>query len=260
MEDRESARSSRDRARAYSIHSLTSLEDLELLCPVRYVYDYLPHSSEWLKSQPLSLNRVFPKPVDDGPRLTDRSAKGGNSICLSPLAANLPLHTGLEVYRQNRHWRANEKATRELLTIFSGDRHCSNVLLSNKGSMSSLAEEQLHTQVMDTYCRFSIYMFPEADQSRIQLLAQTVVLIFMFDGKQTPDHTESCDIECPTDMAVDVWEGSSPETVTCSVQEILTRTELSLTTDWQLARRFRALFTRAKARSRNANASEAKDG
>lgn len=131
--------------------------------------------------------------MEDGPRFTDRSAKGRDSIGLFPLAANLPLHTGLEVYRQNKHWRANEEATRELLTVFSQHRRCINVLLSNKRSMSSLAEEQLQTQVMDTYSRFNVYMFPEADQSRIQLLAQSVVLIFMFDGKQTPDHTERCE-------------------------------------------------------------------
>lgn len=49
--------------------------------------------------------------------------------------------------------------------------------------MSRLAKEQLQGQVLDTYSRFSIYMFAEADKFRIQLLAQSVVLIFMFDGE-----------------------------------------------------------------------------
>lgn len=50
--------------------------------------------------------------------------------------------------------------------------------------MASLAEEQLKTAIVHMYSRFSIYMFAAADERQIQLLAQTVILIFIFDGTQ----------------------------------------------------------------------------
>lgn len=167
----------------YQLLAIATSNDMELLCPIRYVYDYLPHQPKWLKSQPISLSRVF---TDSKERTSfiDDEGKGRHSIRLHTQAAKLPLHTGLENFRQNKYWRVNEEATKSLLELFAQDRRCSEVMLSDKQSMSSLAGDQLRTAVIDTYCRFSIYMFAEADETRIQLLAQSVILIFMFDGKR----------------------------------------------------------------------------
>ena len=33
--------------------------DTEFLCPIEYIYDYLPLQAKWLKSQPVSLRRLF---------------------------------------------------------------------------------------------------------------------------------------------------------------------------------------------------------
>jgi len=167
----------------YQLLMMARQSDLELLCPIRYVYNYLPHRTQWLIPQPISLNRVFPEPEQSRFAFIHHRANEKNSICLNTQAANLPLHTGLEKFRQSKYWRANDEATKELLELFAQDQRCSEIMLSNKRSMSSLAEEQLKTAVVDTYSRFSVYMFAEADETRIQLLAQSVILIFMFDGK-----------------------------------------------------------------------------
>ena len=163
---------------------LASPNDLELLCPIRYVYNYLPHQPEWLKPQPVSLSRLFAGSKENRSASIDCHAEGKNSIYLHTQAAKLPLHTGLEKFQQSKYWKANEQATKELLELFAQDQRCSEVVLSDGRSMSSLAEKELKVTIIDTYSRFSIYMFAEAGRARIQLLAQSVILIFMFDGKQ----------------------------------------------------------------------------
>ena len=158
--------------------------DMDLLCPIRYVYNYLPHQAKWLKPQPLSLSRLFAESKEGKPSFMDHEAKEMNSICLKTQAASLPLHTGLEIFRQNKYWRAYEGATRELFELFAQDQHCGEVMLLDKRSMSNLAEDQLQNAVIDTYSRFTIYMFHEADETRLRLVAQSIILIFAFDGKQ----------------------------------------------------------------------------
>ena len=154
-----------------NLSALTSPNEIELLCPINYMHDYIPYHARWLKSQPISLSRFFMEPTTNG-------------IDLHTQAAKLPIYTGLEDFRQNRYWRATMKASEDLLELFAKDRRSSEVILLNGASMSSLAEKQLKMGISETFCRFTIYMYPEADENRIQLLGQCMVLIFVFDGEQ----------------------------------------------------------------------------
>ena len=171
MENGYVARETKPGPLEYNLSALTSPNETELLCPINYMHDYLPYNARWLKSQPISLSRFFLERTNNG-------------IDLHTQAAKLPIHTGLEDFRQNKYWRASMKASEDLLELFAKDRRSSEVILSNGASMSSLVEKQLKTGVSETYCRFTIYMYPEADKNRIQLLAQCMVLIFVFDGEQ----------------------------------------------------------------------------
>jgi hypothetical protein len=162
----------------HGLNQLTSPKDLHLLCPIRYVYDYLPEQAPWLIAEQISLGNI----LGTKPHLIQGDTQQ-NGFPLHPEDTNLPVHTGLATFRQSKHWRANEKATRELLQLFAQDQHYKNVILSNGRSMATLAEKQLKGDVLDTYSRFSIYMFPDGDEKRIQLLAQSVILIFIFDGR-----------------------------------------------------------------------------
>ena len=155
----------------YNLSALTSPNETELLCPIKYMYDYLPYHARRLKSQPISLSKSFLDPTD-------------NSIRLHTQAAKLPLHTALEEFRQTKHWKANVEATEGLLELFAKDQRSSEVMLSNGASMSSLAESQLKIGVSETFCRSTIYMFPEADENRTRLIGQCLVLIFIYDGEQ----------------------------------------------------------------------------
>ena len=171
MENNYVTRETKNGPLEYNLSALTSPSETELLCPINYMYDYLPYHARRLKSQPVSLSRFFLDSTVNGIRLHTQAAK-------------LPLHTALEHFRQTRHWKANVEATEGLLELFAKDRRSSEVMLSNGASMSSLAEKQLKIGVSETFCRSTIYMFPGADENRIRLLGQCLVLIFIYDGKQ----------------------------------------------------------------------------
>ncbi|KAF7915160.1 uncharacterized protein EAE98_011245 [Botrytis deweyae] len=156
--------------------NFTNGKDADIICPIKYIYDYLPQKPKWLQAQQVTLNDVL--------QLQSVEIQGdtrNNRISIYPGAAHLPVHTGLGNFRQSKHWEANERATTELLELFAQDQHCKDAMLTNGQSMATLAKHQLRTPVLDTYSRFSIYMFADADEKRIQLLAQSVILIFIFD-------------------------------------------------------------------------------
>ncbi|KAM0156434.1 hypothetical protein ACHAQE_006405 [Botrytis cinerea] len=158
------------------LDNFTNGKNADIICPIRYIYDYLPQKPKWLQAQQVTLNDLL--------QLQSVEIQGNtrkNRIAIYPGAAHLPVHTGLGNFRQSKHWKANERATRELLELFAQDQHCKDAMLTNGQSMATLAKRQLRSPVLDTYSRFSIYMFADANENRIQLLAQSVILIFIFD-------------------------------------------------------------------------------
>lgn len=173
----------RNGAEEYQPLALVPPNNTKLLCPINYMYNYLPRHTKWLKPQPVSLDCIFAE-SEHRPAFLDREANPENFVLLDTQAAGFPLHTGLERFRQSKHWRAGFEAARELLELFARDQRCSEVILSDTRSMAGLAEEQLKTAIGDTYTRFSIYMFAAADESQMQLLAQIIILVFIFDGTQ----------------------------------------------------------------------------
>lgn len=170
----------------YCIGRLVEQSDRDLLCPIRYVYNCLPQGIEWLKPQPVTLPSSLCS-AREKRRNSDSSSttasSSSSSIKLSVSQTSLPIHTGLTQFGQTRYWKANIRAATSLLELFAGDQRCADTTIGNGQSMASQVAEQLKFPVPDTYGRFSMYMLPNADERRTQLLAQAFVLIYVFDGK-----------------------------------------------------------------------------
>jgi hypothetical protein len=165
--------------KAYHIEQLTTAADVDLVCPIRYVYDYLPHSIGWLQPQRISIpDKVLGQihPVHEHTR--------ANSIALRPELSGLPIHTGLASIRQNKHWEASIRASTELLELFAQDQRCEDAKLPDPRSMATWAQGEVVSKVSECVSRFPIYMCPDSDEERLRLLGQTNVLIFIFDGKR----------------------------------------------------------------------------
>ena len=158
--------------------ALATPSDMEFLCPISYMYNYLPNYPRWLTPQPISLDRLF----SGAHQRTAFLNLSENSIRLNPDAAKLPLHTGLESVQQGKNWKGCIEVTKELLHFFARDSFCNKSMLSDKRCLASVTEEQLQTPIIDTYTRFTTYFYPAADDERMQLLAQATALVFIFDG------------------------------------------------------------------------------
>lgn len=58
---------------------LITSSDTDVLCPIEYIHNYLPLQINWLKSQPISLSRLFVAPGKCKLAFIDRvyGVKGG---------------------------------------------------------------------------------------------------------------------------------------------------------------------------------------
>lgn len=85
----------RNGAEEYQPLALVTPNTKEFLCPISYIYNYLPHHTKWLDPQPISLDCLFAE-SERRPAFLDRCANPEFFILLDTQAARLPLHTGLE--------------------------------------------------------------------------------------------------------------------------------------------------------------------
>ena len=113
-----------------------------------------------------------------------------NAIEIHPLAAGLPLSTGLQFFWQTKHWKAALKMTTELLEEFAKDKSAGETFKPNGLTFASTAKTEIPT-VEDGFAKFPLYMYPHADEQRLKLLAAVNVYVFVLDGK-----SETRPIDC----------------------------------------------------------------
>lgn len=108
------------------------------------------------------------------------------------------MHTELESVQQGKNWKGCIEVTKELLELFARDSLCSEIMLSDKRCLASLAEEQLQTTLIDTYARYTVHLYPASDDERMELLAQATALAFIFDGMfcSKTNHTCILQVRC----------------------------------------------------------------
>lgn len=76
--------------------------------------------------------------------------------------------------RQSKHWKAAVETTRELLELCVAETHHPEV--------AEVARKELHN-FEENWMKFSAYMFPEATEEQIKLIAASMTYVFVFDGK-----------------------------------------------------------------------------
>ena len=86
--------------------------DKEYICLIRYWYDYIGDLGSYLKPPPLKLNAHMQSLTlfqmnDEHPRNNNHTSISQSEIAISnfPLAAGLPLATGLKIIQQTKHWK-----------------------------------------------------------------------------------------------------------------------------------------------------------
>lgn len=185
------ANSSRPGRNSLGLDALVDDGDQVHLFPIDFAFNYMPpRAMTYLHAPPI----CFQFPLDK--EFLRQNRKHG--IALHPYNTGLPWFSGLRNLRQNKHWKLNLESTSELLRLFADDVTLNSPCNVNGHALAEFARRELETNAFDRYSRFTTYMFPEADESRVGLLAQIILFIVIFDG-------ESDGIPFLRDMFTDVF-------------------------------------------------------
>lgn len=161
------------------LESLTTPEDQQHLFPIRYVHDYIGDIAEYISIPPVTLNQDLEsrrflqndKLVKDKQK---RAVRSENAIDLFPLAAGIAWPSGVYPVRQNKHWKAAMRTTRELLELCVAETHHPEVVEVSRKELQNFEEN---------WAKFPPYMFPEATEEQMKLIAASMAYVFVFDGK-----------------------------------------------------------------------------
>ncbi len=127
----------------------------------------------------------------DGKSTSSSGCISLNSIRLFPIRAGLPWHTGLRCIRQSIHWKAGLEMSSNLLELFANDVTAEKAKKSNGASLAGIAAKELQIPEDDRFTKFAAYLFPQANEERMRLLAATIVFIIIFDDSWEEASSES---------------------------------------------------------------------
>ena len=82
-----------------------------------------------------------------------------------------------------------------LLELFASDVTAGKAKKSNGASLAGIAAKELQIPEDERFTKFPAYLFPEANEERMRLLAATIVFIIIFDESWEEASSESVSTE-----------------------------------------------------------------
>ena len=156
---------------------LAALPDLYSISQVRFAHDPVPHLPLFVNSKDVP----FPKNA-----LSRSRCFKDNGIRLRPREAALPYRSNLDAAHESRFWKEGLKVSLELLQLLADDHSTSEIKVGKGITMSKLAQRELRPEFEHRFCKATSYMYSFADENRTKLLAASMVMLFLFDGKTWP--------------------------------------------------------------------------
>lgn len=155
---------------------------------VQYANDPVPDVAPYIAAE----SRSF---FDKETYITDQYKE--NSIRLQPFSAGLPYRCTLDAVYESKFWQEGLNASTELLQLLTQDHSTLENVRSEITEIGSLAQWALKPGYEHGFVKATSYMYPFADEERTKLLAASMVMLFLFDGK---DHLT----DLVTDLAVNI--------------------------------------------------------
>ena len=152
---------------------LAAPSDIASLPIIEYAYDPLPALPVYSNKKALRLP-------------SGATVKNGclsrNAAKLNPLSAGLPYRCSIDFAHANRFWQSNLDETVALLTLFAEDVSASDIEVDHGITLANLAKKALRPGLEYQIVLATHYMFPSADEHRIELIAALMIFYFVFDG------------------------------------------------------------------------------
>lgn len=160
---------------AIDLNKLAGPEDLPYISPVLYAHDSVPKVPKFVAFLPAEVSRIHELREEDGMRR--------NGLRLYPLAANLPYRCTLDAVYESRFWKESLNASIKLLELLANDYSTADIAVGNGVTLAGLARKELRPGLGYRFNKATTYMYPFAEEGRIELLAAMMVMQFVFDGK-----------------------------------------------------------------------------
>lgn len=154
---------------------VTEPKDLSYISPIEYVHDPVPEA-------PCHLTKLPPLPFPQYAS-TDCQYTSGNSVRVNPRAAGLPYRSRFELIRASKHWKANLDETKKMLELIIADHSSTSVGMRDGLTLAGLAKKELRPGLEHRVVLATSYMYPNANERRARIIAATMMLLFIYDGK-----------------------------------------------------------------------------
>lgn len=157
---------------------LAATPDLGYISSVEYAHDPVPRAPCFLAAKDVP----FPQ------RETSQPNKR-YAIRLRPRESNLPYRCTLDQAHESRFWRSGLEASNRLLELLADDRSITDIVVGKGETVARFAQRELRPGFEHRFCKATSYMYPFSNEERTKLLASSMVMMFLFDGKEFFDRT-----------------------------------------------------------------------
>ena len=144
---------------------------------VKFAHDPVPILPSYLDAK----DAPFPKAADNS---TPQFQRFG--LRIHPRKARLPYRSTLDAANESCFWEQGLEASRKLLQLLADDLSATDIMVGRGVTMAKLAQREMRSEFEHRFCKATSYMYPFADEERTQLLAASMVMMFLFDGRNLP--------------------------------------------------------------------------
>lgn len=174
--DQQTNASSLDKERP-CLSRLAAVQDSSDISQIKFAHDPVPNLPSYLDAKDVP----FPKVVDKATRRFQR-----HGLRMQPREAKLPYRSTLDAANESRFWRQALEGSRMLLQLLADDHSTTDIMVGRGVTMAKLAQRELRPEFEHRFCKATSYMYPFADEERTKLLAASMVMMFLFDGRRLP--------------------------------------------------------------------------
>ncbi|KAL9122027.1 MAG: hypothetical protein Q9187_001419 [Circinaria calcarea] len=169
-----------------NLEKLVVPQNIGKIPKVNYAYDPVPNVPSYLHASPM----IFPNR-----HIKSNDAIRLNAVPLYPHEARLPYRSSFGVPHGARAWEANFHTSVKLLGLLAADKSAADVEVDRGITIAKLARKELRPGIENGIMLATAYMFPGANQRRIELIAASMIYYFIFDDSREPPSSTASDLK-----------------------------------------------------------------
>lgn len=159
-------------AQSQILRGIVAEQDVERICPIRYLHNPLHTATPYLHRTPL--------PFPSVPEIS--TLRNCSNVSMSPLAAAISYCSAIPTVYESQFWRESMEASRTFIHLLATDKNVSEMEIRGL-TLGKIARHELRPGLKHRCLRATAYMYPFcAKPRRLEIIAVLMVMLFLFDG------------------------------------------------------------------------------